>query len=58
MAPEDVIQERFVDLRLLEELLNPRQILVASDAGRDGDDVLRAEKASFHAVSAVYPDEL
>ena len=43
ISPEDVVQERLVDFGLLQELLNPGLVLVASDTPRDGKDVLRPE---------------
>ncbi len=46
---EDVVQEHSVDFGLLQELLDPGQILVASDAGRDGDDVLGTEHLRRHS---------
>src|SRR5437667_3384752 len=41
IPPQNVVQHWLVDLRLLKQLLDPRQILVSADARRDGDDVFR-----------------
>jgi len=43
ISPSNVVQHWLINLRLIEQLLDPRQVLVSADAGRDGNDERRCE---------------
>ena len=56
---EDVVQQRFVDFGLFEQLLDSGQVFVPPDARGNRDEVLRAENLRWNAFvldRASFPD--